>query len=317
MLESTTMVGTQAGWTKVRNAPRIDEIDGKVEVASLQQIVLNPQLPERASPSLRTNFKWTLAGGFVYALCQWGMLSVLAKAGNTGIVGLFALGLAISAPVFMFTNLQLRAVQATDVRREYRFADYFTLRLLTTTVGLVAITSLVLTFPFEKTTREVILLVAFAKSIECISDVISGQLQLQERLDQVSTSLMLRGTMSIFAFGAIFLWCHSLIASIAAMCIAWFVVLLSYDLPRVREALLPREPFFNFQWRPVRKLFLLSVPLGLVMTLLSLNTNIPRYILERYSGTAELGILASLAYLMVALNLVVNALCQSATTRLS
>jgi O-antigen/teichoic acid export membrane protein len=163
----------------------------------------------------------------------------------------------------------------------------------------------------------VILLVALAKSIECMSDVVGGRLQLHERLDQVSISFMLRGILSISAFGMTFLWSRKLIPSIAVMCVVWLAVLIGYDLRRARESLYSGEPIFHLQWQTVRKLFLLSVPLGLVMTLLSLNTNIPRYILERYSGTAELGILASLAYLMVALNLVVNALCQSATTRLS
>ena len=59
-------------------------------------------------PSLRANFGWTLAGSVIYGACQWGMLSVLAKLGGTVIVGQFTLALAISAPVFTFTSLQLR-----------------------------------------------------------------------------------------------------------------------------------------------------------------------------------------------------------------
>jgi O-antigen/teichoic acid export membrane protein len=101
------------------------------------------------------------------------------------------------------------------------------------------------------------------------------------------------------------------------MCLAWLAVLLCYDFPRVRKLLPLGQPYFQLDWRVARKLSLLSLPLGLVMLLISLNTNIPRYLLEHDSGSAALGIFASLAYLMVAMNLVVNALCQSATTRLS
>ena len=67
-------------------------------------------------PSLRSNVVWTLIGSLTYALCQWVMLSVLAKWGSPALVGEFALGLAVTAPVFMLTNLQLRAIQATDAR---------------------------------------------------------------------------------------------------------------------------------------------------------------------------------------------------------
>jgi O-antigen/teichoic acid export membrane protein len=208
-------------------------------------------------------------------------------------------------------------VQATDARREYCFADYFTLRVLTTAFGLLATAILILTLRYDNVMRAVILLIALSKSIECLSDVIGGLLQLHERLDQAAVSLMIRGGLSILAFGATFLWTHSLIACTAAMCFAWLAVLIGYDLRRAKETLEPGEPFFHLDWRAARKLTLLSLPLGFVMMLLSLNANIPRYFLEHNSGTAELGIFASLAYLLVAGGMIVNALGQSATVRLA
>src|SRR3954469_7592651 len=89
----------------------------------------------RHALSLRSNFSWTFAGNVVYAGCQWGMLMVLAKLGSPERVGQFALGLAVTAPILMFSNLQLRAIQATDARREYRFGHYLALRLATTALA--------------------------------------------------------------------------------------------------------------------------------------------------------------------------------------
>ena len=63
-----------------------------------------------ATPSLRHNFLWTLSGNLVYATCLWGMLVVLTKLGSPGVVGRFSLAAAVATPVFMFANLQLRAV---------------------------------------------------------------------------------------------------------------------------------------------------------------------------------------------------------------
>src|ERR1700719_3524984 len=101
-------------------------------------------------PSLRSNFAWTLAGGAIYSCCQWSMLAVLAKMGGGAIVGTFALGLAISAPVFMFTNLQLRAVQATDAKSQYMFAEYFTVRSGATLLGLAFMGILCLTAGYDR-----------------------------------------------------------------------------------------------------------------------------------------------------------------------
>ena len=94
--------------------------------------------------SLRANFSWTLVGNVVYAACQWGMLTVLAKLGSPEAVGQFSLGLAVGAPVMMLANLQLRGIQATDARREYAFGDYLALRLLTTALAYGVIVALAL-----------------------------------------------------------------------------------------------------------------------------------------------------------------------------
>ena len=52
----------------------------------------------RALPmlSLRANFIWALAGNLVFAACQWGALSMLAKLSDATTVGRFSLGLAIA-----------------------------------------------------------------------------------------------------------------------------------------------------------------------------------------------------------------------------
>src|SRR5271170_6093223 len=94
------------------------------------------------APSLRRNFAWTLAGNMVYAGCQWGMLIVLAKLTNPEMVGRFGLALAITAPVFMLTSLQLRVVQATDAGHEYGFSEYFSLRSICTILAILAVVAI-------------------------------------------------------------------------------------------------------------------------------------------------------------------------------
>jgi O-antigen/teichoic acid export membrane protein len=271
----------------------------------------------QATPSLRSNFKWTFTGNVIYAACQWGMLSVLAKAGNAATVGQFALGLAIAAPVFMFSNLQLRAVQATDARSEYEFADYFTLRVLASALGLVVVAALVWRLHYDATTRSVVLLVAASKAVESLSDVVAGLLQKHERLDHVAISLMIRGGLSLAAFSTTFLRTRSLMAAVAALVITWSAVFVAYDLWRARGMLRAPLQYFRVDRARLRQLLVVSAPLGVVMTLISLNINGPRYLLVKYLGEAELGMFASMAYLLVAVSLIVNALGQSASARLS
>jgi len=89
--------------------------------------------------SLRQGVTWTFVSNLVYAASRAGILAVLVTFGTAELVGLFNLGLRIVVPALLFTDLSLRAVQATDARREYEFRDYFGLRLFTTLLALPAI----------------------------------------------------------------------------------------------------------------------------------------------------------------------------------
>jgi O-antigen/teichoic acid export membrane protein len=245
------------------------------------------------------------------------MLSVLAKLGSPSIVGQFTLGLAVSAPIFMFTNLQLRAVQATDVSAECSFADYFTLRLVATLVGLMVVLALLPFTGDSSAIRVVVLLVSVSKCFECMSDVTAGLLQREEKLKRVAISLMIRGSGSVFIFSLTFAYFRNLTLSVAAMSAVWLAVVLFYDLPNAWALIGRHAPFFRFDRRELWRLTLLGLPLGWVATLASLNVNIPRYFVQHYLGLADQGIYASLAYLVVVINLVIFALTQSVTTRLA
>jgi hypothetical protein len=70
--------------------------------------------------------------------------------------------------------------------------------------------------------------------------------------------------------------------------VSWSCVLLFYDIPSVREmaaltantpgGITPQEALTpRFEWRHLAHLAWLSLPLGFVMMMISLNNNIPTY----------------------------------------
>lgn len=275
-------------------------------------------MEENKPLTLRRNFSWTFIGNFIYSGCQWGMLVVLAKLGSPEMVGQFTLGLAVTAPVIMFTNLQLRGIQATDAKKQYLFGDYLGLRLVSTGLALLIIAIISFFGGYQGETSLVILLIGLAKAFESISDVFFGLIQQNERMDKIAISLIIKGVLSltflttgVYLSGKVF-W------GVLGLIFAWVVVLFSYDIPSgllmVKEGV-KLQPHWHL--KTLIKLFYLSLPLGIVMMLISLNANIPRYFIERYLGERELGIFAALAYLMVAGSMVVNALGESASPRLA
>ena len=287
-------------------------------------------MPKNKDITLRRNFSWTFIGNLIYSGCQWGMLVVLAKLGNPEMVGTFTLGLAVTAPVMMFSNLQLRDIQTTDAKNHYLFNDYLGLRLITTGLALPIILWITLATGYKGETAIVIILIGFAKGLESISDVFYGLLQKHEKMDRMAVSVMMKGPLSLLMLSIGTYISGSIVWGVVGLVIAWACILLIWDIPSYRwlinkftsegeipDSLEGKTATPRWQLGTIRKLIWLSLPLGLVMMLISLNANIPRYFLEQSLGKKELGVFAALAYLIVAGNMVVSALGSAARPRLA
>jgi O-antigen/teichoic acid export membrane protein len=74
----------------------------------------------------------------------------------------------------------------------------------------------------------------------------------------------------------------------------------------LKEALSPR-----WNYRKLASLVWLSLPLGFVMLLNSLNYNIPRLLIETHLSVHELGIFAAVSCFMIAGNVIIQAMAQS------
>jgi O-antigen/teichoic acid export membrane protein len=280
---------------------------------------------QRRATSLSTSFTWTFVGNAVYSAGQWIMLVLLAKLTRPEVVGQYALGLAVVLPVIMFTNLQLRWVITTDVREQRRFGDYLTFRLLATALALVVVLAVTSLLGYRGQLRVVILLVAWAQAIEAVSDVYYARLQSQDLMNRISKSMMARTVLSAISLGITVYFTRSLLWGLAAVVLARMIVLLSYDIcGRTHDIAEESKGFFESEalkprWdaKVQRELVVLSLPLGIIAVLVSLNSSIPRYFIERALGERALGIFSALVFMYAGGSMAVVSLGQSAFTRLA
>ena len=267
--------------------------------------------------SLRANVTWTLLGNLALAGCQWGMLVAFAKFGDARMVGEFGLGLAVTGPVFMFSNLQLASVLATDAAGRNTFSEYFGVRVSTTLAALIA--SCVLAFAaYGGGTAAVVVAVAGSKAVESLSDIFHGLYQRRETMERIAKSMVLRGALSLAAVMAGIRLFGTVVGASVLVALVSAAVLIGFDL-RNGAALAGgfRAVVPSFRARRVAALVRIAFPLGVVTMLISLTANIPRYFLEAHGGPRELGIFVGLAYVVTAASTVVGAIGRAATPRLA
>lgn len=260
---------------------------------------------------LRHNFSWTLIGNAVYAACQWGMLVSIAKLGSPEMVGQFTLGLAITAPVLMFTNLHLRTVQVTDAKKQFVFGDYLALRIIGTTVGMLVISGIVATTGYRLETSLSILFIGIAKAFESISDVCYGLIQQNEQMDRIARSMIVKGILSFSLMSLGLYISGSVVFGTVGLAIAWGLVLVTIDLPNasmfLADSSLPpketSEPPAIVGIRPrgdsqnLYRLARLSLPFKVGKILIHFNVTVPR---SRWDAKT----LVKLAWLSLPLGLV-------------
>jgi O-antigen/teichoic acid export membrane protein len=260
---------------------------------------------------LTANIVWSLSGNVVYALCQWGILVIIAKIGSPEQVGQFVLGLTIAAPIYGLFYFELRNILASDGSGRFAFCDFLSLVLLGSFASIICVAIVVLIVGYKIESAIIILAVGCSKSVETISDIYYGLFQKYERLDRIATSQILKAIFSLIMTFCALKITGSILGVCVALILTWSMVLFYYDKKQAelvlkREAnfanyshyyeLNLRKNFLELGQERIKKLLIMALPMGISTLFLSLQVNIPRIFVEREFGELYLGIFAAIAY---------------------
>nr|WP_272942213.1 oligosaccharide flippase family protein [Alkalibacillus haloalkaliphilus] len=229
----------------------------------------------------------------------------MAKLGSAEMVGQYSLGLAITAPIFLFLSMKLRAVLATTI--DESFINYFYVRLFSSILALF-ISILIGLISLEKELFIILVLISLVKLVESISDITYGKFQQMENFRIIALSKIARALSSILAFALFMFLFSDLVLSLTAQLVFWVIVLLFYDLSKIdlKSDLLRRKIYLG----EVKTIVILSIPLGIAVSLDSLSVNIPRYFISYLEGEYKLGIYVGITYFILIGQIVVTALSQ-------
>lgn len=268
--------------------------------------------------TLRHNFLWILAGSMVKNGAKWAMFIALTKTMTAEVVGSFALALAITTPISILAQMQLRVALITDAGDEHRFGAYYALRLITMAVSVIIMAAVAAGLYGATTMAALIVIVGLAQTAQSLRDIWIGLAQKHERMDVTARGNMLDGVLSLLLFVVGLLLSKNILIAATGMMCASFLTWLIYDRPHVRQVV-GDEVATVPEWHPraMVKLFWVALPLGLTTALVSLNSNIPRYLIEYFLDKKHVGYYASIAYFVLVTRLVIGSLGRAASPRLA
>ena len=240
------------------------------------------------------------------------VLFFLARLTNPETVGVYSLALAIVTPFFVFAQLGLRTVTLT-LRPEGAFRDYVFVQSGAVVLALIA--AMVFCMIGTPELALVVLAAAFMKVADAFSECLSGPLQRHGRSVTVFTaSLIAAIVVSIVAALVIYLTRElvpTLFGLAAASMLAAYLFLFRPAQKVSRAVESAQTPRAVGTMVEIRRIAAAGLPLGIAMSVMSLVSTVPQYVVTSSYGPAETARLAVLLYVYALADIVTGVISQA------
>lgn len=261
------------------------------------------------SRNMGRSVRYLFTASVIYTACQCFALLSVVKLGTPQEVGQFSMAFACCAPLFMFANLELRTVLATDVQNRHSFKSYLVIRCQCIAAALLLAAVLSTFLPTQYT--QLIVVMAAAKAFESLSDILYGHWQRQQEFRYIARSQIRHGIVTLASFTTAFALTHQLWISLAAMALGRAIcTAIDYTTGQLLSFSMCEKIDTASLWR-------VGIPLGMTAVIISLNSNVPRYFIASFSSAYMVGVFCAIATVMTFGNMVHRSIEQYASPTLA
>lgn len=234
---------------------------------------------------------WNTVGNLVYCICQWVITILAVKLDSYGAAGYLSLAMSTSSTFSTIAMFSMRNYQVSDVKNEFKDAEYLGSRLITSVIAIVlcALFAINSTSVYQMLCIDAFMVIRIAESIV---DVIHGINQKFDRYDLIGKSYLLRGIATDVAFIAGFVFFKDILVAIALTGVANIALVFLYD---VRKTSKLEKLSMVVKDRNIAILLKKCTPIVATSFLLSLIPLLPRTAVQTMLGNEILGIYSSIA----------------------
>lgn len=201
----------------------------------------------------RRAYIWNLASSITFSIQSALFLLVVTRIGGELDAGAFIILFTVAQTLNAVGNYNIRDFQVSDIHEEYRFASYYTTRILTCTAMLLLSVAYAIWKGLDGRRTVVLMSLVSYRFVECVEDVYHGDVHRAGRFDVTSICMTLRIVLSSVAFCAAYIvFKDQVVASLCMFVIsAWVFFVTSGVIKREYRRLRPA-----FDFTQVRQLLL-------------------------------------------------------------
>jgi O-antigen/teichoic acid export membrane protein len=267
-----------------------------------------------------------MAGQVGFAALSWGATVVLARADHGGrLVGHFAIASAVTVPIMVLFNLQLRTVVVSDARNEHEFADYLGLRVITVCLALASMLAVGALGSFDSEARYALFCLCGVRVLDGLGDIVHAYMQRFEKLNLMAVSLLVRGIFTVAGIGigmAVFKSLWAAVCCMFGLLLFEIAVFQRWAIKRTRNEIAQDNPAWvrlppRFRAQNLRSIFILAMPLGISAVIGAFAAQVPLYIIDHKYGSEALGKFAVIYNPLMAMPIFIVAAFEGVLAQLS
>lgn len=235
-----------------------------------------------------------LVGNIAYGIMQWSVIVLIIKLGTKVELGAYTYGLAVIAPILLLMSFGYNTLIVTKPEL-YKSMLYFT-RWLNMIIALIIYSLFIYFFStIETHLYKLMIVIALSKLADSLIEI---DYSYYIKANQHWKVGLYKIVFSIFQFSLIVIGYY--------VFTNLFLALLIYSLSVIIFATYKNRKYLTIKhlnWQQLYVLIKIGMPLSIALFLSSLNTNIPKYILENNNSLIDVGIFSSLIIIYSAGNI--------------
>jgi O-antigen/teichoic acid export membrane protein len=249
---------------------------------------------EEVRTTLNKNFLVYLAGNIVFGFTQWLVIVLIIKLGTKLELGAYTYGIAVIAPILLLMSFGYNTLIVTkpELQKHMLYITRWNNMLIT----LVIYSLLIYYFStIESDLYKLMIVIALSKLADSLMEIdysyyIKANLHWKVGLYKIVFSAF---QLILIVIG------YYMFANLFIALFIYSIVVIIFATYKNRKYLTIRK----FKWHQLFLLIKFGIPLSIALFLSSLNTNIPKYVLENEKSLIDVGVFSSLIIIYSAGNI--------------
>lgn len=245
----------------------------------MREMIINLINDDNEKRILKRSTVWNMVASILNSLMSAFLLFFVTRINGVTIAGMFSYASAVSYQCLSLGAYGVRNFQASDVKNEYSFFDYFNLRIFSAILMYILLIYYAFFNGYSLEKAMIVFTFGVFKSVDALEDVFHGEYHRQGRLDVGAILQSVRYFISLIIFVIILIISKDLVLTCSVASLSTIIIFIVQNKVIVKYYI---DTKYNFDFLKVKKLFLLITPICISNLINMYVVNAPKYAIDNH-----------------------------------